>query len=431
MKQPWRPTAALVRAGLGSLALALTAVLAGRSDLLVLATPLLVCTAGALQGRPKRAPRADTRLTHDSLREGEGTTVRATLTDSEDVEHVVVALTPHRFVATNPPGGACGRTLTCPSSPARVAVALVPLRWGIRLVGDGLVGAISPWAGFRWGPAEVYPKTLTTLPMPGHFDSTAPAPHPIGLVGTNPARRTGDGTEFASIRPFNPGDRIRRVHWRVSLRTGTLHVTSTLTEEDSSILLVLDALAEIGASGGINGPSSSLDVGVRAAGAVADHYLHRGDRVGLRVLGTTRHSVVGTGAGKRHHRRILDTLAHVTPGAVRSVDSRRLQFGTSAGTTVIVFSPMLSDEAVNATLTLARRGLSVVVVDTVPEDVNPGDDDLRLRLAWRLRLVECESLLRRVQSAGIPVVTWRGPGTLDEVLRKLGRRAAQPRLVRR
>ncbi len=281
------------------------------------------------------------------------------------------------------------------------------------------------------GPAEVYPKTLTTLPMPGHFDSTAPAPHPIGLVGTNPARRTGDGTEFASIRPFNPGDRIRRVHWRVSLRTGTLHVTSTLTEEDSSILLVLDALAEIGASGGINGPSSSLDVGVRAAGAVADHYLHRGDRVGLRVLGTTRHSVVGTGAGKRHHRRILDTLAHVTPGAVRSVDSRRLQFGTSAGTTVIVFSPMLSDEAVNATLTLARRGLSVVVVDTVPEDVNPGDDDLRLRLAWRLRLVERESLLRRVQSAGMPVVTWRGPGTLDEVLRKLGRRAAQPRMVRR
>jgi uncharacterized protein (DUF58 family) len=431
MKHPWRPTTALVRAGLGSLALAMTAVLAGRSDLLVLATPLLVCTAGALQRRPRRTPRADTRLVHESLREGEGTTVRATLADSEDVEHVVVALTPHKFVATKPRRGARGRTMSSPSPTARVAVALVPLRWGARLVGDGLVGATSPWAGFRWGPAEVYPKTLTTLPMPGYFDSTAPAPHPIGLVGTNPARRTGDGTEFASIRPFNPGDRLRRVQWRVSLRTGSLHVTSTLTEEDSNILLVLDALAEIGASGGIHGPSSSLDIGVRAAGAVADHYLHRGDRVGLRVLGTTTHTFVGAGAGKRHHRRILDTLARVTPGAVRSVDARRLQFGTSAGTTVIVFSPMLSDEAVNATVTLARRGLSVVVVDTIPEGPDLGDDDPRLRLAWRLRLVERQSLLRRVQAAGIPVVTWRGPGTLDEVLRRLGRRAAQPRMVRR
>ena len=71
------------------------------------------------------------------------------------------------------------------------------------------------------------------------------------------------------------------MQWRVSLRTGTLHVTSTLAEEDSSILLVVDAVVDLGVGRGIHGSASSLDVAVRAAGAVAEHYLRRGDRVGL------------------------------------------------------------------------------------------------------------------------------------------------------
>jgi hypothetical protein len=92
---------------------------------------------------------------------------------------------------------------------------------------------------------------------------------------------------------------------------------------------------------------------------------------------------------------------------------------------------MLSDEAVGATLVLAQRGLSVIVVDTLPADLDLGQDDPRLRVAWRLRSLERDALLPKVQKAGVPVVAWRGPGTLDEVLRRLGRRASLPTLVRR
>ena len=115
-------------------------------------------------------------------------------------------------------------------------------------------------------------------------------PHPIGLVGTHQARRPGEGSEFSSIRPFAPGDRLRRVQWRVSLRTGALHVTSTVAEEDSSVLLLVDSGIEVGVGEGLHGRATSLDTAVRAAGAVAEHYLHRGDRVGMRVLGSTLHS---------------------------------------------------------------------------------------------------------------------------------------------
>ena len=137
------------------------------------------------------------------------------------------------------------------------------------------------------------------------------------------------------------------------------------------------------------------------------------------------------GAGTRHLRKLLDTLAYVTPGADRLVDLTRLRFGLAPGTVAIVLSPMLSEEAIGATLSLASGGVTVVVVDTVPEDLDLGDDDPALHLAWRMRLLEREDLLRQVEAAGIPVVRWRGPGTLDEVLRGLGRRAAAPRMVRR
>jgi uncharacterized protein (DUF58 family) len=425
----WRPTAGLLRAALTSLTLATVAVVAGRPDLLVLASPLLVCAVAAVRHRPTLPPRSRNTLLHTSLREGEGTVVRTTLSDAGDVEHAVAALTRRRFLAFKPPEGVVGRTFPQRAGTVTVDIPLATLRWGRRQVGDGLVAAVSPWAGFRWGPVGLHAQMLTTLPVPGRFDARSATPHPIGLVGSNPARRTGDGTDFASIRPFAPGDRLRRVQWRVSLRTGALHVTSTHAEEDSSILMVVDAVADLGDPEGAT--ATSLDVTVRASGAIAEHYLVRGDRVGLRVLGSTRHNVVAMGAGTGHLRRMLDTLAFINPGSDPHVDVARMQFGLTEGTVVVVLSPMLSDQSIAATLMLAARGLSVIVVDTLPEDLDLGDDDPRLALAWRMRSLEREALLRKVQKAGVPVVTWRGPGTLDEVLRRLGRRASMPRMARR
>ena len=208
MSPAWRPTPALIRAGLASLTLAGIGVVAGRPDLLVLAAPLLVLAAGGLLHRPVRVPGTDSRLLHASLREGEGTLVRCAVTDAEDVEHAVVALTRHQHLAYQPPYGVRGVTAGPGAAAVTVDIPVSPLRWGRRAAGDGLVAATSGWAGFRSGPVELRPHTLTTLPMPGLFDTTAPTPHPIGLVGTNPARRTGDGTDFASIRPFTPGDRL-------------------------------------------------------------------------------------------------------------------------------------------------------------------------------------------------------------------------------
>ncbi|NUR09388.1 MAG: DUF58 domain-containing protein [Nocardioidaceae bacterium] len=426
----WQPTMALLRAALVSALLAVVAVLVGRIDLLVLATPLVVHAVAAVVRRPSTPPATGSSLGLTALREGEGTQVRVRLTDAAEVEHAVVQLNRHRWTALRPANGVVGCTPARRQPTLELCVAVASLRWGRRPVGDGLVGGVSSWAGYQWGPVRLPTRTVTTLPLPGRFDSRAPAPHPIGLVGTNPARRPGEGSEFASIRPWHPGDRLRRVQWRVSLRTRELHVTSTVAEEDASVLLLVDSGTEVGVSEGVHGAASTLDTAVRAAGAVAEHYLTRGDRVGLRVLGATRRNAVSTSSGRRHLRVVLDTLASVVPGESRHVDPGRLRFRISAGTVVIVLSPLLSDTAVATTTTLAARGLDVVVVDTLPEDLRVGDDP-RLLLAWRMRTLERDEVVTRVRRAGIPVVPWRGPGTLDQILVRLARRRAAPVGVRR
>ena len=219
------------------------------------------------------------------------------------------------------------------------------------------------------------------------------------------------------------------MQWRVSLRTGTLHVTTTVAEQDAGILLLLDSASSSVSRAAWTAPPAPWTSRCGRPGAIAEHYLRRGDRVGMRVLGRGAGSVP-VAAGTRHLRRVLESLARVVPGEGRGLDPTRMHFGISNGTVVIMLSPLLSDRAVTATVMLARRGLTVVVVDPVPPDLVVGDGDPRVEAAWRLRMLERDLLLERVQSAGIPVVPWRGPGTLDDVLRRLGRQAALPRLVR-
>ncbi len=104
--------------------------------------------------------------------------------------------------------------------------------------------------------------------------------------------------------------------------------------------------------------------------------------------------------------------------------------GLPSGTLVVVLSPLISPDALTHAVTLARRGLSVIIIDTLPDHLGC-QEEASWQLAWRVRRLEREREIRRVQEAGIPTVPWRGPGSLDQVLRDLGRRSSAARLVRR
>lgn len=423
----WLVTGSLARASaVAALGLGLGVVF-GDPVVVVLVAPFLPLAALGLMLKPRSAPVIGTRLDHGFLHEGQGTRNRLVVDDLAGTEHVtrIAVSVPH--VAMHPAHGRLGGLVTGPEDLPVVDVS--PRRWGRRVLGEEQVALTSAWGGYRWGPVLMTGDQLRVLPQTAPYDSRAEAPQPLGLVGAHRSRRLGGGSEFAGIRGFQSGDRMRRINWRVSLRTGSLHVITARAEEDAGVLLVVDALADHGRSGGLDGASSSMDITVRAAAALAEHHAHHGDRVGLRVVGPAGETV-GFGAGSRHLRMLLGRLAGLQVGDLRH--GTDLSFGATAGTVVMVLSPMLSADVGTATATLVRRGLPVMVIDTLPPDAAPavieGTDDQVAGLAWRMRRIERDEVLARLASMGCPVVAWRGPGTVDDVMRRLARRAQLPQV---
>jgi uncharacterized protein (DUF58 family) len=422
----WRGTAALARAlAVGAIGLGV-ALMLGRPVGVVLVAPLVLAGAIALLTKPEHEPVVNIELAHTSLHEGQGTTSYVRLLHAEDVEYVTRVCAQAPYVALKPADGIYGY-LVEKNEPLRIS----PRRWGKRVIGEEKIALYAPWGGYRWGPTAQMGLEMFVLPATIRHQSAAEAPPPIGLIGAHRSRRDGDGTEFSSIRPFHAGDRLRRINWRVSLRTDSLHVVSSRSEEDTAVLLIVDALADYGLSGGIDSTESSLDVAMRSAAAIAEQHIRGGDRVSLRVL-SPQGEYVGYGAGTRHLRRILGQLARVRPGPPHDVDVERIDFRTTAGTVVIVLSPMLSEAVATATVRLARRGLPVMVIDTLPPDAAPTvsrDTDAGIaQMAWRMRLVERGHVLDRLAGAGCPIVPWSGPGTLAEVMRRLARGSQVPRV---
>jgi Protein of unknown function DUF58 len=424
----WNPTGSLGRAlTVGGVGVAL-ALAVGRPALVVMVAPLLVAGAMGLLRRPTHEPRAFAQFGHRQLHEGQGTRARLETSDLDDAEHVTRVMAPAPYVAFHPVEGVIGHLL---GTDGVAPIEMSPRRWGLRLVGAEKVAFTTAWAGYRWGPVAMPGREIAVLPTLSHFRSAGEAPQPIGLIGAHRSRRDGDGTEFSSIRHFHAGDRLKRINWRVSLRQGQLHVESTRAEEDAAVLVIVDALADYGTSEGVGGSESSLDVTIRAAAALADQYLSGGDRVSVRVL-SPGGEYAGYGTGTRHLRRILILLSRIRPGFPRDVAIDQIVFRATAGTVVVVISPMLSEALATATVRLIRRGLPVIVVDPLPPGSTPTAypdvDEEIASLAWRMRLLDRNHLLALLASAGCPVVPWNGPRTLEEVLRRLARRGQLPRV---
>jgi uncharacterized protein (DUF58 family) len=423
---PWRPTAAFVRSSLVAIVLVTIALMSQRPDLLVLGTPFAIVTAWSAATRPHATPTLVDRFGNTTVREGDATTWRGRVGDAAGCDLVSVRMEPALWLDHRLDHGSAAVPIV--DGVAELAVVVRSTRWGRRLIEPARLVASSPWGGFQSSMHTIH-RALTTLPLPALFDTAAPRRPTDGLVGLERSTRRGEGSEFAGVRTFATGDRIRRINWTRSLRSEQLQVNATWADQDTHVALVLDAGDDYGLSEGIDGAASSLDTAVRAAGAIAEHAGRRGDRISLRVFGTVGRFVVPTAAGAMQLRRVLDTLSRVQPGR-GSIGFHRgalPPWPASGAELTVVLSPLISNEALDRAVSLGRHGLPVVVIDTLPDSVAV-DDDPYAALAWRIRLLERRREIRRVQRAGIPVVRWLGPGSLDQFLRDVARRASAPRV---
>lgn len=414
----WSPTGAHARAVWCGFVLAGAAVLGRRPDLLVLATPFVGAAVWAVLLRPRSALTVQQAMGHATLREGDATTWRFSIDDpGEGAEDIAVRLRVDEWIDIDRADGAVAASVHDDGAGA-LDLEVRAVRWGRHRVGPARVVASSAWAGFQWVSDSGFDeRALLTLPRTAHFDATTTSVRRPGLIGVNRSPRQSSGTEFASIRPFVPGDRLRRIHWSRSLRTGTLHVTSTWADHDRHVVLLVEGFVDVGRSGGIDGTASSLDLTLRAAGSVAEHFLGVGDRVGLVVLDRRGIRRVPANGGSAHLHRLLETLSRTDPTG-RLTDTGRVPRGLGTGALVVMLSPLASPTSLERAVTIAAHGRSVVVVDCLPADITRRlPDDPLAALAWRLRILERAREITRANESGVAVVPWRGPGSLDHVLR--------------
>jgi uncharacterized protein (DUF58 family) len=383
--------------------------------------------------RPRELPEVHTELDADVLFEGQGTTYRLRVPDGvdPDIDLIVAALPRTAWFQYDPPQAAVAEPVS--NGEVTLEVGVRSKRWGLRSLERPTVTATSTVGAYRVQVTSVASQPVTTLPLREGFEAVDAVPRPAGLVGLHRSRRPGEGTELAGVRPFRTGDRLRRINWAVSARTQELHVTSTWSDRDTEVVIMVDTGGEIGISEGIDGRSSSLDTAVRAAAAVAEHYLRNGDRVRLIDTGSLFRGV-RSGSGRAHLRRILDTLVHADRRG-RQQDEEQLarRNRVRSDSLVLVLSPLLRQAMLGYIVTLVHSGCTVIAIDTLPPDVESildvdTHDTRSWPLAWRLRLLERRRDLDRLSDLGVPTVPWRGSGTLDEVLRDAARLSAAPRI---
>ena len=105
------------------------------------------------------------------------------------------------------------------------------------------------------------------------------------LTGDYRSTLLGDGTELALIRPYTPGDDVRRMDWNVTARTGEPHVRVQLAERVLVTWLVLDTSPSMRFG---TADRRKADVAEGVAIAVGHLATRRGNRLGVLTFGDDR-----------------------------------------------------------------------------------------------------------------------------------------------
>jgi uncharacterized protein (DUF58 family) len=209
--------------------------------------------------------------------------------------------------------------------------------------------------------------------------------------------RRPSGFDVHSVREYEEGESLRKVHWKSTARRGQLMVKELQDEPRDEIAILLDADARSVAGG-------SFDAQVRAAGSILHAQAVR-DRRAVLVVNSLRQEVVRVQTATGEWRAALETLAALEPDGSLPLDAFLADDSGPAARAydlVVVTSrlePGLVDRLVHRAQ--AQRRVSVVYVDA-PTFVGakPSRDAALLRL----------------QATGVPIAVLHDGDDLREVL---------------
>jgi uncharacterized protein (DUF58 family) len=378
----------------------------GRPELVVMASPFaVILVAGLLTAEPPVWTTLSVDVERDRLVEGEAISLDVRIVADTDVERVEVVLPLPSGVAV---------AFHLPRRRSRnVTLRLRFPRWGVFEVGDLYVRAHDRFDLFRYDdrldagrPIRVFPRTETLRAL------VRPAQTQLS-IGNQVARRVGDGIEFAGLRPFVPGDVVRSIDPKTTARRGSPWVREHHPERNTDAVLFLDTFSDVG-----TGSSTTVERAVRAAASIISVYLERRDRVGLVSFGGVLRWLM-PGMGIRQEYRIIEALLDTEVAvnyAWKGIDVIPIRT-LPPKALVLAVTPLLDERSVSTLFDLRGRAFDVAVVDVspVPTERPPSDDQVS-ELAYRIWIMERETLHRDLRRAGISVAEWRDGDDLQRAV---------------
>ena len=221
-----------------------------------------------------------------------------------------------------------------------------------------------------------------------------------GADGRRLLLRRPSGFDFHSVREYEQGESLRRVHWPTTARRGELMVKELHDPPSDAVVVLLDCDP---ASAAGAPPDSSFDAAVRAAGSVLRAYVARGRPATLVTTGDGD-AVVRVSSRDGDFQAALSVLAAAEPnargGLARMLGREQLPVAR-AGELVVVTGALDLSAARALVDTAARRLVSVVWVDAPSFVGQP---------------TRAAPAVLRLSAAGVPVAVVRHGDDLAAVL---------------
>ncbi len=171
-------------------------------------------------------------------------------------------------------GGLHEITLLRPNETVERSQAWRLNRRGVYQLPPARVASTDPLALFNEPMPSGLPQEITVLPYSVRLDR-------LGFVGGSAARLqapqhasvVADALDFHGVRPYQPGEPIRRVHWKSTARTGQLQIVEweENVARDLAILLDTNRATLAGRSN-----ENTLETSIMIAASVAQHLLEGG-----------------------------------------------------------------------------------------------------------------------------------------------------------
>lgn len=120
----------------------------------------------------------------------------------------------------------------------------------------------------------------------------------------------GAGMEFDAVRPYQPGDDVRRIDWNVTARMEQPYVKRYVESRELSVMLVVDASAS-GDFGSVN--RFKREVAAELAAVLAFAATRNNDKVGLLVFTDDVELYIPPRKGRLHILRIVREMLAFAP----------------------------------------------------------------------------------------------------------------------